>query len=86
MNDKAQMTMKKNYTFHAVLVVLIITFISYYPSINNDFTTWDDSGYITQNNLLKQNSFSDYFTNDKFIMGNYHPLTITWLHWENSVW
>jgi len=76
MNDKAQMTMKKNYTFHAVLVVLIITFISYYPNINNDFTTWDDSGYITQNNLLKQNSFSDYFTKDKFIMGNYHPLTM----------
>ena len=76
MNDKAQMTMKKNYTFHAVLVVLIITFITYYPSINNDFTTWDDSGYITQNNLLKQNSFSDYFTKDKFIMGNYHPLTM----------
>ena len=70
------MIKKNDFTFQSLCLVLIITFISYYPSINNGFTSWDDSGYITQNQLLKQSSFTDYFTQHKFIMGNFHPLTM----------
>ena len=68
--------MKSDYKFHALLVVLIITFIAYFPSINNDFTTWDDQGYITQNFSLKTNSLTDYFKKDRYVMGKYHPLTM----------
>ena len=70
------MTMKNDYKFHALLVVLIITFITYFPSINNDFTTWDDPGYLTQNPAIQSNSFTDYFNKDRYVMGNYHPLTM----------
>ena len=76
-NDvKHKMTMKYDYKFHALFVVLLITFIAYFPSINNDFTTWDDPGYLTQNPSIKNNSFTDFFVKDKFVMGNYHPLTM----------
>ena len=70
------MIMKNDLKFHALIVVLIITFIVYYPCINNDFTTWDDAGYITQNFSLKNNSLNDFFVKDKFVMGNFHPLTM----------
>ena len=79
------MTMKKDFTFHALIVVLIITFITYYPSINNGFTTWDDQGYVTLNQHLKNNAISDFFTKDKFVMGNYHPLTMITYAIEYSI-
>lgn len=79
------MTMKKDFTFHALIVVLIITFITYYPSINNGFTTWDDQGYVTQNQHLETNAISDFFTKDKFVMGNYHPLTMITFAIEYSI-
>lgn len=68
--------MKNDYTFYAFFTVLIITFFTYYPSTKNDFTTWDDQGYITQNPVLGTNSLTDYFTKDRFVMGNYHPITM----------
>ncbi|MCK9204025.1 MAG: tetratricopeptide repeat protein [Bacteroidales bacterium] len=72
--------------------------ICYYPVVNNGFTNWDDPGYITENQTLKDlqsDNLQKIFTG--FFMGNYHPLTMFslavdynfvqsdpgWYHWVN---
>ncbi|MFI5221816.1 MAG: hypothetical protein ACHQK8_05790, partial [Bacteroidia bacterium] len=66
----------------SLAVVLIITFITYFPCINNDFTNWDDLGYVTENTLLPKNKAVDYFYKDAIVMSNYHPLTMITLSLE----
>jgi hypothetical protein len=56
--------------------ILLLTFFIYSKSIQNDFVTWDDPEYVTDNNLIKDFSLhgiKNLFTN--FYEGNYHPLT-----------
>lgn len=83
-----------------VFISIIVIFISYYPSLNNGITNWDDNVYITQNNLIKdfnsenlKSMFSEYY------FGNYHPFTLVsysidfklfngelfWLHLHNLI-
>jgi len=35
------------------LAVLVITFITYYPSVNSDFLNWDDDRYVLNNPYIK---------------------------------
>lgn len=63
--------------FLLLLCISIVTFIAYYPALDNKFTNWDDGGYIIENIQLKdfnlegiKTQFSQYF------MGNYHPLNM----------
>ena len=61
----------------ALIVILAVTFFSFLPSFENEFTNWDDNKYVLENPMI--NSFS--FDNIKSIfstyhMGNYHPLTM----------
>ncbi len=56
-------------------VILIVTAIAFYPSLNNGFTNWDDNLYVTQNDIIKDlswNSVKTFFTT--YYGGNYHPL------------
>lgn len=60
-----------------LVIILIITFISYSPVLNNSLTNYDDHRYILENNHIKQitinsvlKTFSTYFD------GHYHPLTL----------
>jgi protein O-mannosyl-transferase len=62
---------------YKILLVLIFTGISYYPSIKNGFLNWDDIIYVMNNDMIKTLSlenltkmFSTYY------MGNYHPFII----------
>jgi tetratricopeptide (TPR) repeat protein len=60
-----------------VAVILIITFFSYTPSLNNEFTNWDDPTYVMDNQYiidLKKENINLMFT--KPVSLNYHPLTI----------
>ena len=60
-------------------VVAIITFLFYQNSLINKFTNWDDLGYVTSNQLIKDNSaegIKNIFSIYHPVMGNYHPLTI----------
>lgn len=57
--------------------IVVISFIAYYPALQNGFTNWDDGQYVVQNSNITslsfqnvKNIFSSYY------MGNYHPLTI----------
>src|SRR5256885_760268 len=79
--------LKKNNRFQttpflAVLIILIITYISFSPAQKLDFTTWDDPVYVLDNNLLKEKSLhlKDIFTTPVSL--NYHPLTVLTLAWN----
>jgi tetratricopeptide (TPR) repeat protein len=63
-------------------VILAITAVVFLPSLSNGFVFWDDHRYTYENPLLKDFSFVKIFSVSTSYMGNYHPLTLLWLHWE----
>ena len=54
--------------------ILLLTFVVYIPSLDNDLTNWDDAAYVTKNPLLANPDFNSILKLD--LNGNYHPLTI----------
>ena len=54
-------TKNKTHVFGILIVVFFLTLLSFYPSINNGFTNWDDNKYVTENKGLAQNKMTDYF-------------------------
>ena len=66
--------------------ILVITFIVFSPSLQNDFTNWDDDLYVTKNELLTnpdKTTISDFFTTD--VAGNFHPLTMISLAFDEKI-
>jgi len=58
-------------------LVVILTFLVYYKTLNFEFTNWDDQKYVTENTLIKDLSFEGIkkiFSTP--VAANYHPLTI----------
>jgi tetratricopeptide (TPR) repeat protein len=59
--------------------ILLITFLAYLPSLQNDLLkTWDDQAYVTNNQLIRNlslESFVRIFREDGGRQANYHPLT-----------
>jgi len=43
----------------AILIILSVTSISYFPTIENDFVNWDDDGYVIKNELIKEFTFKN---------------------------
>ncbi|GDX53144.1 O-GlcNAc transferase [Bacteroidota bacterium] len=69
-------SVNKNLKWVLLAAVLLLTLLIYYPSLKNDWTNWDDRGYVLDNDLTKNlsvNTFLDFFTKPQ-VMGNYHPL------------
>jgi protein O-mannosyl-transferase len=54
--------------------VLVLTVVSYWPVLSNHAFVWDDDSYIRNNLLLKTFSLKEIFS--RYIVGNYHPVTI----------
>ena len=80
----SQIEQSKNALTWLVVVVVLSTFISYLPSLKNDFTEWDDDKYVTKNELIRDFSvqnFKKIFQTPE-VMGNYHPLTIISLSFD----
>lgn len=55
--------------------ILLTTFLAFIPALKAGFVTWDDGGYVNDNQLIRD------LSNLKLILttpvqGNYHPLTI----------
>ena len=57
-----------------ILLLIAVTSLAFFPSLNNEFVNWDDIVYIMNNDMITSFSwlnlwkiFSTYF------MGNYHP-------------
>ncbi len=60
-----------------LLVILVLTFLAYLPSLKNNFIDLDDISYVTSNPLIMDLSLINIkkiFSS--FVVGNYHPLTI----------
>lgn len=67
------------YRLHGMLIaaISVVTFIAMRTSLANQFTNWDDPGYVVNNPIIKDLSgegLKAIFSTP--IMGNYHPLTI----------
>jgi len=59
-----------------IFIILIITAIVYFKTLNYDFTNWDDKTYLHENPFIKDlssNGIVKIFSSNYF--GNYHPLT-----------
>jgi len=61
----------------SVLLVLISTFYSYMPSLDNEFLYWDDQFYVTDNyDITHPDKESLKGIATKIVSLNYHPLTM----------
>jgi protein O-mannosyl-transferase len=63
---------RRNYL--PVVLIVLVTFISYLPVLGNGFVNWDDDAYVVSNPLITSIHLTDFFT--RFFEGNYHPLTL----------
>ena len=56
-----------------LLAILVLTLFVFLPSLQNDFTNYDDQLYVTENPKITSIT-GDIFTEP--VAGNYHPITI----------
>jgi len=77
---KGRSAAKKKSGIKIILLLFVIgavTFISFSPSLNNEFTNWDDPVYVIENPLLTNLASANIkkiFTTP--VSSNYHPFTI----------
>jgi Tfp pilus assembly protein PilF len=58
---------------------LLLTAVTFFGSLNDSFTNWDDDVYVVNNHLLRNLSFQNIrliFAPGTFVSGNYQPVTI----------
>ncbi len=75
----------KNNSNLFIFIILIITAVVYFKTLNYDFTNWDDKTYLHENPYIKDLStggIAKIFSVGYF--GNYHPLTTLSYALENS--
>lgn len=59
------------------VAAVVITYFCFSNAIKNDFTNWDDPGYVIDNALVKSLSFDNIKAIfSTYVMGNYHPLAV----------
>jgi len=77
MNKFSQIQFNEKSRYRLVLLfILVLTYFSFSPSLNNDFINWDDPAYVIDNKTIKNLSFDgikEIFKST--VLGNYHPLT-----------
>jgi tetratricopeptide (TPR) repeat protein len=60
-----------------LISILLVVFIAFFHSLNNDFVNYDDNGYIKGNGTIKSLSLKNIYTlSTGFFVGHYHPLTM----------
>ena len=72
-----------NYNYIIVAVILVLlTYISFSPSLKNEFTNWDDPTYVTENPMVMSDKtqWKEIFSQPVSL--NYHPLTMLTLAWN----
>jgi hypothetical protein len=68
---------KSGKAFYLAAAAVIITYICFSNALKNDFTNWDDPGYVIDNALVKSLSFDNLKAIfSTYVMGNYHPVAI----------
>jgi len=67
-------SLNKN-TFY-ISILMLVTAIVFFNTLQNDFTNWDDDIYLFSNNYIKElSSTGIYNIFSESYFGNYHPLT-----------
>lgn len=69
---------KANANILLPLVALVVTFICFYPTLDNDFVNWDDQDYVERNWLIKDlnaERINKIITTPE-VVGSYTPLTM----------
>jgi tetratricopeptide (TPR) repeat protein len=67
--------------FGALGIIVLVSFIAYFPVLQNNFQeAWDDTSYIRDNPLIYSFNLKEIFS--KYVMGNYHPFTMVTLATE----
>lgn len=69
------------------LIPVVLSFLLYLPTLQNDFVNWDDNLYIYENNQIRSLSFTFLkwaFTSE--ILGNWHPLTMVSYALDFKLW
>lgn len=64
---------EKNYKA-LLAIILLISAVSFLPSLFNHSFVWDDEHYIQENLLLPSFDLKGIFS--AYVVGNYHPLTV----------
>ncbi|GJM31134.1 MAG: O-GlcNAc transferase [Saprospiraceae bacterium] len=65
--------LSKEYRFY-LLGLVVLTFIAFFPSLQNGFTNWDDPVYVTENSFIFNANWGALIS-EPFSL-NYHPLTM----------
>ncbi|NQY68092.1 MAG: tetratricopeptide repeat protein [Flavobacteriales bacterium] len=76
-------------TIGLVFIAIVISCITLWPSLDNDFTNWDDAKYVLENDLIKdltsENIYKMFFEKD--LKGrSYVPLTLISWAIEYDIW
>lgn len=58
----------------ALTIIILISIIAYFPVFHNNLLDWDDEGYIKNNPMIHSFDLRAIFS--KYVMGNYHPVTM----------
>jgi len=60
-----------------ITVIVLAGFFAYSPTLNNDYTNWDDNSYVAQMYALEKLNWEGVKERfHEYHMGNYHPLTM----------
>src|SRR6185295_13199703 len=57
--------------------ILFVTYLVYLPSLDNQFTNWDDNYYVLENPVVAHPTAGSLLTQN--LGGNHHPLTMATL-------
>jgi len=73
--------MKEQNKKYYLLIILLVTFFCFTPSLQNEFVNWDDESNFVKNELITSLNEANFWKNTKGIfssgvIGNYNPLTI----------
>ncbi len=65
-----------NYPWWQLALIALLTFIAFFPALDNGFVNWDDPKYIVNNEVVHSFSGENLATSfTEEVSDNYHPLT-----------
>lgn len=71
-----------------MLLAVVLSFASFFPTLQNGWTNWDDEAYVLNNRMVQEfsgESIAATFTTPEQV-GLYHPFTILSLAVDHVVW
>ncbi len=76
---KTEFDLRPYYRYLYCIIPLILAAATFSVTLNDSFTNWDDTAYVTDNPLIRSLSFGNIctiFSPGTFVCNNYQPVTI----------